>query len=174
MALTPEQKQQLAALEKPLGQILYAVAPYDSLARELQRVGVSLQRNLEAAKKGNTEMKAGLADMRNDVIPVELEDRAADEFRVSMQRTVGALNRTLDEFTNATELCVQIAQPEVKQAVAQATAFKTEMDTILKAITPVLPPSEPEPEPEPEPTDIQSIGLGDNTDAISGKDSGDR
>src|SRR5690606_34270811 len=148
MALTPEQKQQLEALEKPLGQALYSVAPYDALARELQRVGASLQRNLEAAVRGNRQMVAGIADYRNDAIPAELEDRAADEFTVAMRRTVAALSRALDEFQNTTNLCTAIQQPEVGQLVAELTSFRDTLAGVLESISPT---PEPEPEPEPEP-----------------------
>lgn len=173
MALTPEQKTQLAALEKPLGQALYSVAPYDALARELQRVGASLQRNLEAAMRGNRQMVAGIADYRNGAVPVALEDRAADEFTIAMRRTVGALSRALDEFANTKAICVQLEAPKVGQLVTGLTSFHATLAGVLADIT----PPEPVPEPEPDPDlEVKISGGEDKPDVISvdSKDSRDR
>src|SRR5690606_21291463 len=65
---------------------------------------------------------------------------------------------------------LDFAETKVEPITSSLLALKNH--PVVTSILPQL--TVPEPEPEPEPVDIQSIGLGDSTDAISGKDSGDR
>jgi hypothetical protein len=144
MAIPAELLEMVKALEAPLGAALYGVAPYEPMARELQRVGQSLQRNFEAAKVGNRQLVSGIADFRNEVVPEALVPRATDEFTMALRRTVGALSRSLDEFANAQVIAKELETPEVAEAVAGLAELRDVMQGVLEALTP-----EPEPEPEP-------------------------
>lgn len=145
MAIPAELIETVKALESPLGAALYGVAPYEPLALELQRVGSSLQRNFEAAKTGNRQLVSGIADFRNGVVPEALTERATDELRAALRRTVGALSRSLDEFENVKAAAKELEKPEVAEAVVGLTQLRNTMAGVLKALTP-----EPEREPDVE------------------------
>ena len=141
MALPEELLESVKQLESPLGAALYGVAKYEPLARELERVGASLRRNFQAAKAGNRDLVAGIADYRNEVIPAELASAADGAFVGALARTVAALNGALNEFQNAVQLCKQLESPEVAASVGSLAELQGTLEVILSIVDP---PAEPE------------------------------
>jgi hypothetical protein len=139
--LSLEKLEPILDLDGPLGAALYAVIPYESLARELERVGASLKRNFEGAAAGNRTVVAGLADLRNGVIPPELEEAAGERFIAEVRRLSARLTGALNEFANAKALAAAITAPEVGEKVAGIAAVKAQLDAFLDSVT-----VEPEPD----------------------------